>query len=343
MFIQPHAAEPKVRFGILSTANVTKNIIPAVAASAHATISAVASRTVESAQVFATKNNIPKFYGTYDELLADPDIDVVYVPLPNKMHREWVVKCLEAKKHVLCEKPLALTLDDVDVIVNASKLHQRIVAEAVMSLHLKQSLVVQSLLAEKKIGDIQVLRGSFQSVRVRDSYRNDVIANGGGSLWDVGCYFMYLARYILQEEPCEVFGRRVMSEDGTHDESFFATVMFRQGKTVLQFNSSFRAPPKMSLEILGSCGCITLANPFKATVKDTITLSLLSNDGVTQIVSEIDSKDNSPHVYSAEVDDMCLAVRGATQPKVGSEFSYGNVRAILALHESARTGLPIKL
>ena len=336
-----------LRLGILSTANVTKNIIPAIAASSCARITAVASRSLTNAEEFAAKNNIPKAYGTYEELLADPDVDIVYVPLPNKLHVEWVLKAAAAGKHVLCEKPLAITTEDLAAIASAAVSNRVIIAEAVMTLHLRQTRVVREMIREGKIGQVIAIRSSMHSIRIRDSYRNDSIANGGGSLWDVGCYPIFLTRYLLGEEPCEAIGRAVMSSDGSHDESFFGTLLFSDGKVALQLFSSFCAPTKMTYEIVGSRGVISLPNPFKATKVDKIELSQLQDDGVSQVITLVDPEETSPHVYSAEVDDLCRCIRGEGTPDellVGAMFTQGTVRSIIALHESAKAGgIPAKI
>src|SRR5689334_5476053 len=177
-------ADKILNWGLISTANINAALITPLRASARNRLTAVASRTQAKADAYAKQWGIDKAYGTYDALLADPDIDVIYNPLPNHLHAEWTIKAMEAGKHVLCEKPLALNVDEVDAIQAAAQKHGRVVAEAFMYRHHPQTLKVQELVKSGSLGTLKLIRGSFSFVL---THEGDVRLNpewGGGSIWD---------------------------------------------------------------------------------------------------------------------------------------------------------------
>ncbi len=153
-----------LNWGLLSTARINRSLIPPLRASKRNHLLAVASRSQESADAYAKEWKIPRAHGSYEALLADPEIDVIYNPLPNHLHAEWTIKAIEAGKHVLCEKPLALSVDDVDAIAAAAQKHGRVVAEAFMYRHHPQTLKVQELVQSGSLGTLKLLRGSFSFV-----------------------------------------------------------------------------------------------------------------------------------------------------------------------------------
>ena len=190
-----------LQWGLLPTARINQALIPPLRASQRNQLAAVASRTQQSADKYAREQKIPRAHGSYEALLTDPEIDVIYNSLPNHLHAEWTIKAVEAGKHVLCEKPLALSVEEVDAIQEAARKHGRVVAEAFMYRHHPQTLKVQELVKNGSIGDLKLVRGSFSYVLSRDGDVRLDPGMGGGSIWDVGCYPISYARSVIGEEP----------------------------------------------------------------------------------------------------------------------------------------------
>ena len=199
-----------LNWGLLSTARINDALIPPLRASKRNHLLAVASRTQEAAEKYAREKKIPRAHGSYESLLADPEIDVIYNPLPNHLHAEWTIKAFEAGKHVLCEKPLALNVEQVDAMQAAARKHERVVAEAFMYRHHPQTLKVQELVRSGSLGTLKLVRGSFTYVLSREEdIRLLDPAMGGGSIWDVGCYPISYARTVIGMDPLDVFGWQV--------------------------------------------------------------------------------------------------------------------------------------
>jgi predicted dehydrogenase len=177
-----------LRWGFLSTARINRLIIPAVRASARSEVTTVASRDLAKARAYAQEWQIPRALGSYEALLADPDVDVVYIGLPNSLHVEWTIRALEAGKHVLCEKPLALSVDDVDRVADAAQRTGRAAAEAFMYRHHPLTHAVQDLVGRGRLGAVRAFKGAFTFAHTRDGDVRFDPALGGGSLWDVGFF-----------------------------------------------------------------------------------------------------------------------------------------------------------
>jgi predicted dehydrogenase len=318
---------------LLSTARINRALIPPLKSSARNQLAAVASRSLANAGAYAREWEIPGAYGSYEDLLADPEIDVVYNPLPNSLHAEWTIKAARAGKHVLCEKPLALTLAEVDAISAAAAQAGVVVAEAFMYRHHPQTLKVKELVQAGEIGEIWLVRGSFT---FSISNPNDVRLNpalGGGSIWDVGCYPISYARYILGREPEAVFGCRVTGESGV-DEAFAGQLQFA-GNAFAQFDSGFRSPVRTHLEIVGRSGSIMVPTPFKPGRQEKL---MLTRDSETRTIGI-----PGQELYLGEVEDLADAVLLGNPQRISLADSRGNVATILALLESAERGVPVSL
>ena len=324
----------KLHWGLLSTARINSAVIPPIRLSPRSELVGVASREQSKADAYAQTHDLPRAYGTYEAMLADPAINVIYNPLPNHLHAEWTVKAAEAGKHVLCEKPLALSLADIDRMIAAARANNVVVAEAFMYKHHPQTLKVLELLKNKPIGDLIAIKGVFTfdlSPRPADiRWMPDM---GGGSIWDVGCYPISFARLIAQAEPIEVFGYQVTSASGV-DEVFVGQMRFANG-LLAQFESGFRSPYRTWLEVVGTRGSLYIASPFKPADRAFITLNY--GDRSEQI--EV----NAGHLYQGEIEDMEGAVLDGKPQRTPLEDSRHNVALILALLESARTGQVVRL
>jgi predicted dehydrogenase len=323
----------KLRWGLLSTARINKAVIPPIRASARHELIAVASRSLEKAQAYAREWGIPRAHGSYEALLADPEIDAVYIGLPNDLHCEWSIRCAQAGKHVLCEKPLALTAAEVERMIAAARRHATVLAEAFMYRHHPQTLKTRALVLDGAIGPVRSVYGSFRYYLDRDT---DVRWNpemGGGSLWDVGSYPVSYTRYVLGEEPAEVFGWQTTTERGV--DHTFAGMMRFASSPLATFDCGFRSAWRWGMEIVGERGVITLDNPFKPNLNDVIQL---------RRGDEIESIPAPPQeLYSGEIEDMADAVLDGKPQRISLDDSLANTRALVALYQSARDGRPITL
>lgn len=323
-----------LHWGLLSTARINSAVIPPIRLSQRSELVGVASRDHAKAEAYAQAHDLPRAYGTYEAMLADPAINVIYNPLPNHLHAEWTVKAAEAGKHVLCEKPLALTVTEVDRVMAAARANNVIVAEAFMYKHHPQTLKVLDLLKNKPIGDLLAIKGAFTfdlSPRPTDiRWMPDM---GGGSIWDVGCYPISFTRLIAQAEPIEVFGYQMTSPSGV-DEVFVGQMRFANG-LLAQFESGFRSPYRTWMEVVGTRGSLYVASPFKPADRGFIALNY--GDRSEQI--EV----NAGHLYQGEIEDMESTVLDGKPQRIPLTDSRNNVALILACLESARTGQVVRL
>jgi xylose dehydrogenase (NAD/NADP) len=323
----------KLNWGLLSTARINRSIFPPLRSSKRNHLLAVASRSKESADSYAAEWKIPRAYGSYEELLADPEIDVLYNSLPNHLHALWTVKAVEAGKHVLCEKPLALTVEDVDAIAAAARQHGRVVAEAFMYRHHPQTLKVLEIVGSGSLGTLKLLRGSFTYMMKReDNIRADP-AMGGGSLWDVGCYPISYMRTVFGAEPLEGFGWQLTGPTWI-DDTFIGQLRF-PGDVYGQFDSSFVIPFHVYMEFVGSDGTLIVPNPYKPGLNEKI---FLVRDGKTEAI-----KVKGQELYLGEVEDMADAILLGKKSRVSLQDSRANVATILALLESARTNGSVEI
>ncbi|MGE5249363.1 MAG: Gfo/Idh/MocA family protein [Bacteroidota bacterium] len=319
-----------LRWGLLSTARINRALIPPLRASKRNQLLAVASRGEEGAQSYARQWNIPRAHSSYEALLADPEIDVIYNSLPNHLHAEWTVKALQAGKHVLCEKPLVLSLEEMEEVERASRETGRVVTEAFMYRHHPQTLKVKEIVDAGLLGPLRYVRGSFTYTLTRQgNFRADA-ERGGGSIWDVGCYPISYARMLAGAEPVEVFGRQVIGAGGA-DMSFIGEMRF-PGDVFAQFDSSLLWQFRVQMEVVGTEGWIRVENPYKPGRGEHILLGRGDQNERIRIPGR--------ELYIGEVEDMADAILKGTPPRISLADSRANLAAILALLESARTGQP---
>jgi len=322
-----------LRWGLLSTAKINSALIRPLRASTRNRLAAVASRSQASAETYALEWKIPRAFGSYEAMLADPDIDVVYNSLPNHLHAEWTINALEAGKHVLCEKPMGLMPAEVDAMEAAAIKHGKVVAEAFMYRHHPQTLKVKELVDSGAVGKLQLVRGSFTFMMKTDVNIRLVPEWGGGSIWDIGCYPINCARYLIGAELLEVFGQQVTGTSGI-DDSFFGQMRF-PGEVYAQFDSGFRSPYRTHLEVVGSEGTIIVPSPFKPGLNEKIRLERGSKGESIKVPKQ--------ELYIGEVEDLADAILLGKPPRVSLADSRANVATIVALIESARMGKPVAL
>ncbi|MBN2385698.1 MAG: Gfo/Idh/MocA family oxidoreductase [Anaerolineales bacterium] len=325
-----------LRWGLLSTARINKALFEPLRTSKRNCLVAVASRSLDTAEAYARQHKIGRAYGSYEALLADPQVDVIYNPLPNHLHAEWTIKAVEAGKHVLCEKPLALTLDEVDAMADAAQRHGRVVAEAFMYRTHPQTLEVQRIVQGGKLGQVKMVRGSFTFVLDNSGDIRLDPAMGGGALWDIGCYPLSYTRSVLGAEPVEAFGWQVTGKTGV-DLAFVAQMRF-PGEVYAQFDCNFGVPYHVFMEIVGSEGTLVVPTPFCPGLNEKV---YLTTQGKKKKTEALLVKGLIP--YLSEVEDMADAVLLGREPRVSLADSRANTQAILALFESARTGKVVSL
>lgn len=323
-----------LRWGLLSTARINRAILTAMPLSKRSIVTAVASRTPAQAAAYAAEWGIPRAFGSYEAMLADPDVDIIYNSLPNGMHVEWTIKAVQAGKHVLCEKPLALTVADVDAVAAAARQAGVVVAEAFMYRHHPQTTVVKELIAQGAIGEARLIRGAFSFLLTNRQDARLLPELGGGSIWDVGCYPISFTRFLAGAEPIEVFGWQITGPSGV-DELFTGQMRFATG-LLAQFDSAFQLPFRAFMEIVGSEGTLTVPTPFKPQTNVEVLLRD-KNDGIEIVKIEGES------LYHGEIEDMADAVLLGKPPRVSLAESRGNVATISALLESARTNRPVTM
>jgi predicted dehydrogenase len=323
----------KLNWGLLGTARINRAVIPSLQASKRNHLAGVASRDAVKASEYAAEWKIPWAYGSYAAMLADPEIDVVYISLPNSLHAEWTVKALREGKHVLCEKPIATSLEQMDAIIQAATETGKQVAEGFMYRHHPQTLKAAELVQEGAIGKLRLMRGVFSfNLANPEDIRNNASLDGG-CLWDVGCYPISYARMMAGAEPVEVFGWQVTGESGV--DRTFSGVLRLPGEVLAQVQASFDTPDFACIEIFGEGGNLIIPSPYKPSRKENI---FLVHDGRKQSIAV-----KSRELYSYEVEDMADAILDGKPPRVSLADSRGNVAAILALLESAKSGRPVKL
>ena len=322
-----------LNWGLLSTARINRALIPVLRSSRRNRLTTVASRNLAAAQEYAREWKIPVAHGSYEALLKDPEVQVIYIPLPNSLHAEWSIRALRAGKHVLCEKPLALSVDEVDAMTAAARESGRVLAEALMYRHHPQTRRVKDVVDSGTLGELKVIKGAFTfSLKREGDVRLDSQL-GGGSIWDVGSYPISYARLIAASEPVEVFGWQV-TEQGGVDVGFVGQMRFG-GDLLAQFESGFRSPVRQYVEIVGAEGSLHIPMPFNP--RRDQRLEIRRGDHVENLIIR------GADLYMGEVEDMADAVLNGEAPRVSLADSRGNVAAIAALLESARTGKPVRL
>jgi xylose dehydrogenase (NAD/NADP) len=324
-----------VRWGLLSTANINRALIPPIRASQRGQLMAVASRSQKSADAYATKWDIPLAFGSYEAMLQSDVVDAVYISLPNHLHAEWSIKAMQNGKHVLCEKPFALNLEEFDQVRAVAQETGMAIAEAFMYRHHPQTKIARQMIDDGRLGDVTVVRGVFTfKMGSRENVRL-VPEWGGGSLWDVGCYPMSIAQYFLGGAPQRVFGDQWIGAEGV-DEVFVGQMHYDEDR-MAQFTCGFRNPEHAYVEVLGTNGRLILNNPFKPGLTDNQFL-IENEEGVTEEIPLPEAD-----LYLGEVEDLQSAILDGTEPYITLEETGDHIRTILALYKSAESKNPVSL
>lgn len=293
----------KLRWGIMGCAQIaTGSVMPAIMDSRAGIIRAVASRGLEKSSAVAAEFGIEKAYGSYEELLEDREIDAVYIPLPNHLHREWVIRAAEAGKHVLCEKPIALNSQEATEMVDACNEAGVHLAEAYMYRHHPRIAQLQDIIASGEIGELRTIRGTFTYNDATDTTNiRFKSAWGGGSLYDIGCYPLSAARLLFGAEPEAVTVHAKFSPEHDNVDMMASGLVEFPGGLSLIFDCGMWAYNRQLLEILGTEGRIEVPMPFNARDEDA-EFFVYTGDGVRRV----DAIGANP--YTRQVDDFAAAV-----------------------------------
>ena len=320
-----------MRLGLLSTADINRKVIPGARASEKVDLVAVASRDQARAEAYAKQWEIERAYGSYEALLDDPDIDAVYISLPNTMHREWSIRSVEAGKHVICEKPFSKRPEDVEAAYDAAERTGRLLTEAFMYRHNPQTAKLVELARSGTVGEIRIVRSAF-SYSLYDTenirLRTDV---DGGSLMDVGCYCVSGSR-LLAGEPHSVSGQAYIGPSGT--DWVFTGAMRFAGDVHALFDCGTCLPNRDELEVIGTEGSLFLDDPWHCNVP---VIEIRRDGGVERV--ELDAVDS----YRLELENLADAIAGEAPLLLGREDALGQARTIEALFRSAETGTATSL
>jgi len=272
---------PKLRWGVLSSAKIGRTkVIPAIQTSLLGEVVAIASRTQASADQTAKELGVERAYASYEELLADPDIDAIYNPLPNHLHVPWSIKAIEAGKHVLCEKPIGLNTADVEKLIAVAQQHPQLnVMEAFMYRFHPQWQAAKNLVREGSIGQVRSIHSHFAyNNRELDNIRNNADW-GGGALMDIGCYCISLSRFIYDEEPLRVLGQ--ITPYAGYDVDCFVTGIMEFADGNATFTATTKSEGQQYVEIHGEHGSILIPLPFNPN-GDTTTHIIVKHEGVRE-------------------------------------------------------------
>jgi predicted dehydrogenase len=321
-----------VKWGIISTANIgVAKVIPGMLKSKDVAIVAISSRRRKTAEAWAAKLGIPKAYGSYEEMLADPEIEAVYNPLPNHLHVPLTLQAARAGKHVLCEKPIALTAREAEKLRKAPK--GIIIAEAFMVRHATQWLAVRDLVRRKRIGDVRAIQVLFSYFNRDPKNVRNQAKIGGGGLLDIGCYPITVSRFIFGAEPLRVTGAFERDPRFGTDRLASGLADFGKGRQ-LSFAVSTQLAPYQRVNILGTKGRIEVEIPFNAPPDKPnryFVQGMTMNEGRWYELPVSDQ-------YQRQAEDFGRVVRGRQKPAWGVEDAIQNMRIIDAFFRSEKSG-----
>lgn len=322
----------KVRWGVLGTSNFARTkVIPALKHCAYAEVAAIASRDLDKARAVAAQMGIAKAYGSYEELLAAPEVDVIYNPLPNHLHVPWSIKAIEAGKHVLCEKPIGLTAAQAQQLLEAAQRHPELkVMEAFMYRHHPQWQRARQSVAEGGIGALRTIQSFFSYFNADSANIRNQAEIGGGGLMDIGCYNISLSRFIFDAEPQRVCG--IFDYDPQFQTDRLASGMLDFGAGTATFTCSTQLAPYQRVNIFGTEGRIEIEIPFNAPPDRPCRIWQQTGAQIEEI--EFPTCDQ----YTVQGDLFSQAVLNDAPVPTPLTDAVGNMKVIEAMFESGRTG-----
>ena len=322
-----------MNWGILSTAHINRLFLAGARESPEVEILAVASRVQARADDYARDNGIERAYGSYEALLADPDVECVYISLPNSLHIPWTITALEAGKHVLCEKPLSRRSGEVERAFDVAEKQQRLLMEAFMYRHNPQTRRLKELVAQDAVGRIRIIRAAFGFVAHDPDNVRLQGALDGGALMDVGCYCVSGAR-LIAGEPERVAGEQALGGQGGVDVAFSGIMRF-QNDISAHFDAGLALASQDLLEIVGDEGTLRLTDPWHCRRPG---IDVIRGDGAVERI-EIEPANS----YRLEAENMSAAIRGEAELLLGRADAISQAKAIEALYEAADNARVVSL
>jgi len=323
-----------LRWGLLSTASINDLILESCRDSAAVEFVAVASRDAGRAEAWAAARGIPRALGSYEALLADPEVDAIYVALPNGMHMAWSQAALAAGKHVLCEKPLTRHAAEIEATYEAAERADRVFGEAFMYRHHPQTDAIRDVVASGRLGEPRVILSSHSFWMPPEEYGRRLPAElDAGALMDLGCYQIGMSRLLAGGEPEEVFGMQALHETGV-DMRFAGTLRFA-GDLLAQFDCAMDVPLRNTLEVVGSEATLAVSDPWHCRGG---TLRLRREGGEPE-----DLAVPTGDAYRLEFEAFARAVAGERVPAFDRSEAVAQARVITALYASADAGATVSL
>ncbi len=324
----------KLKWGILSTAKIgIEKVIPGMLKSDLFEVAAIASRNHEQATNSATKLGIAKAYGSYDELIQDAEIDIIYNPLPNHLHVEWTARAIEAGKHVLCEKPLFILPDDSMALIKLRDKYNVKVGEAFMVKSHPQWVRVKEIVDSGDLGDVSLYNATFTYFNTNPDNIRNIAAFGGGALWDIGCYPVMTSRYLFGENPSRVFCE--FKSDPKFRTDIFSTAIleFPSGKRA-NFTVSTQLAPYQRVHLLGTKKELEIQIPFNSPIDRPSVIKISDAD----ILQENLIKENIPTCdqYQLQAEAFTQAILNDTFVPITLEDAVDHCKIITALFDSAK-------
>ena len=326
-----------LRWGILSTANIAdEKVIPGIRRAARCEVVAIGSRDEARGRAVAGRHGIPRVHGSYEALLADPDVDAVYVPLPNHLHGEWTLAAARAGKHVLCEKPLAMTAADAERMIEGCRAEGVILMEAFMYRLHPSWVAVRELVASGRIGRLAAVSSWFSYFNDDPANIRNVRAFGGGALFDIGCYSVNLSRMLFGSEPTRVEAAIVRDPASGVDVLTSGVLEFAGG--VATFTCSTRAEPDQQVHVYGTAGRISVGIPFNIP-PDRPTHVYLTAGGDPPVAPATETLTFAPaDPYTIEAERFAAAVLEGAPLPTPPEDAVANLRVIEQLFAAAERG-----
>ena len=325
----------KLRFGVLSTANIgLKKVLPAMQRGQFTTVAAIASRDLAKAREAAKSLGIPKAYGSYEELLADPEIDAIYNPLPNQLHVPMTAKAAAAGKHVLCEKPLSMTVAEAKTLLDVRARNGVKICEAFMIRSAPQWLRVRQLLGEGRIGQLRAVNAHFSYFNVNPENIRNRIETGGGGVYDIGCYCIQSARYGFGQEPERVVAAIDRDPQLGTDRLASAILEFPSGHAI--FTCSTQLIPYQRVHFLGTRGRVEIEIPFNMP-NDRPTRLFVDSSGDLTFSGITAETFSACDQYTQQGDAFAKAIFENTEVPVPLEDSIANMAVIDAIFRSTKT------
>jgi len=321
----------KLRWGVLSTAKIGLNkVIPAMQQGKYCQITAIASRNLMSAKTASVRLGIPKTYNSYKKLLADKEIDAIYIPLPNHLHVKWSIKSLEANKHVLCEKPIGLTSNEAETLIKSANKHPKLkIMEAFMYRHHPQWQIAKKIVDDGKIGELKNIHSFFSYFNTDPSDIRNKSYIGGGSLMDIGCYCISLARFIFSAEPKRVFSKLEYDPKFNTDKLCSGIMEFANG--VSTFTCSTQLFPYQRVYIHGTKGRIEIEIPFNAPPDKPCKLIHQIKNKINEISIEVCNQ------YTIQGDLFSKAIIDNTDVPTPITDSVANMKVLEAILKSSKS------